>query len=477
MSSANQMSASAVPNKTYVENWEPDEEFRDHLATVSASGSRIWLYPRETKGAFTNYRRYVGWFLIALWLIGPWLTYDGQPLMMLNVLDRHFIIMGQHFGPQDLMYFGILLLTFFIFIAVFTLTFGRVWCGWACPQTLFMEQIFRRIEYAIEGSARQQMVLAQQPWNFEKIWKKGLKQAIFLAVAFTAGFWAMLYLFGKQDVLAWVGGSLVNETRMPFFLVGFSVLFYGAFAWAREQVCTAMCPYGRLQGVLLNNSSLMVWYNKLRGEPRKVKGTNAPAGDCVDCGLCVQVCPTGIDIRNGSQLECINCTACIDACDNVMTKLGKPTKLIGLTSYDQMTPEKTSWKPTTRVWIASVIMVLLLAIDAYILINRSPMNITILRVPGQMYQRQTKGYIANLYNLQLVNKTTEPVNVELIPPAGARYKLIAGTMQLGPQGHSDLTLFIEIPEGQLKSRRNDIEIQFTSSNGVKTTKKTTFLAP
>ena len=464
-----------------------DDDFRDHLATVSSTGKRIWLYPREIKGYFTTMRRYVAWILIGLWVIVPWISWDNQPLMLFNVLDRHFIILGQHFYPQDLMYFGILLLTFFLFIAFFTVTFGRVWCGWACPQTLFMEQIFRRYEYWIEGSAKQQQLLDAQPYNLEKIWKRAAKHSLFILTSVGIGLLVMLYVWGRVPVIGWVmAGPLSNTTFLSFLLV-FTAVFYGVFSWAREQVCTAICPYGRLQSVLLNNKSLLVLYNNLRGEPRREKGSHktdsistvadtSAKGDCISCGLCVQVCPTGIDIRNGTQLECINCTACIDACDAVMDKIGKPRGLVTLSSHDQLAKVSKPWQPSRRVWVATAAMVVLLLLDAAILWSRSPITITLLRVPGQMYQKGQNDTLTNLYNLQMTNKTNETIT--LSPSvAGGKVKLVAGQMTLLPQGQVDLTVFIALPKSAVRTNRNNIEMLLKDQEGKVYHQKTTFLAP
>lgn len=467
--------------------WPYDDEFRNSLATVSGTGSRIWLYTKEVTGAFTNKRRLVAWFLIGLWVLGPWLTWDGQPLMLFNVLDRHFIILGQHFFPQDLVYFGILLLTFFLFVAVFTLTFGRVWCGWACPQTLFMEQFFRRVEYWIEGTARQQQLLDQAPWNWEKIWKKTSKHLIFYGFAMSIGLLVMFYVLGKHEVISWVAAGPLSNARNLIFLMAFSTLFYGTFSWAREQVCIAMCPYGRLQGVLMNNRSLAVIYDRLRGEPRRHKkkaeatlGANTvPAGDCIDCKLCVHVCPTGIDIRNGSQLECINCTACIDACDAVMDQVGKPRGLIDMSSHHHVENNMGKWKATRRTWIAVGIMVLLLGIDMALLLTRSPMTITLLRVPGQLYQKQEGGRISNLYNLQMVNKTNAPLKMKASIEGieGAEIKLINGDLNIDPQGHKDVTMFISLPAGKFPAGKNKMVLQFQDQDGRQYERSTNFLAP
>lgn len=474
-------------------SWLPDEEFRNSLATINERGKRIWLFPKRVTGLWMSRRRWVAYFLFSLWVLGPWLEWNGQQLFVFNIIERHFVIYGQHFYPQDLVYFGILLLTFFLFIALFTMTYGRVWCGWACPQTVFMEHIFRPIEQWIEGSPAQQRALKSSPWTAEKIGKRLAKHSIYLVFSAGIGLLVLFYLGGRVQVFEWLAaGPMTNKTFLSIGL-GFATLFFLVFSWAREQVCIAMCPYGRLQGVLLNNKSLTVMYNWLRGEPRRpikrekdsavaqvvgpaIMEPTQAAGDCVDCGLCVQVCPTGIDIRNGTQLECVNCTACIDVCDFVMDKVGKPQGLISLSSNYAVEHNEGKWGTSVRMWIATTIMVLLLAADVVILATRQPLSITLLRVPGTLYQQQYPGYVTNLYNVQFVNKTNKLMALKANIP-GAKIKLIKGDFNIPANGYRDLTLFIEVPAKELKHGKNQLEASFTSADGSVYTKTTSFLAP
>lgn len=471
---------------------QENEAFRDHLATVNKDGKRIWLYTKLATGLWTKRREWVAYLLISLWIIGPWLQWDGQPFMLFNVLDRHFIILGQHFYPQDLVYFGILLLTFFLFIAIFTLIYGRVWCGWACPQTLFMEQIFRKLEYWIEGTPAQRRKRNEGPWTAEKIRVKALKQSTYVFFSLFTALNVLAYIQSKDVVIDFVKSGLADKGLLTFFLA-FTLAFYLVFAWAREQVCTAMCPYGRLQGVLVNNHSLVVHYNDFRGEPRRQKQksqilpdaiptaqlafqSQPQTGDCIDCKLCIQVCPTGIDIRNGNQLECIQCTACIDACDEVMVKVGKPTGLISYNTHHNATQGRSHWVANRRTWIATGLMVLLLTIDAFILVNRKPYTATLLRVPGTLYQIKNDQEVSNLYNLQIVNKTAKATHFTLTPATG-HIQILTGDLTIPANGYKDITLFLTIDRTQLHTGKNEIHLSLTPKEGKSKDIKTSFLAP
>lgn len=395
---------------------KPDENelYRDHLSNVDKKGKRLWIYAKKPKGKLYNYRTWFSWFLMLLMFSGPFIKLNGKPLLLLNVLERKFIIFGMVFWPQDLNLFALLMLTFVLFIVLFTVVFGRAWCGWACPQTIFMEMLFRKIEYFIEGDANQQRKLDEQPWNSEKIFKKTTKHLTFWLISFFIANIFLSYIIGWDQLKLTISdGALAHPGKLLSMAV-FTTVFYFVFAKLRELVCIFICPYGRLQGLMLDKDSVVVAYDFVRGEPRgklKKGEQNNDKGDCIDCHLCVNVCPTGIDIRNGTQLECINCTACIDACDEVMEKIHKPKGLIRFASLNGITKGQ-KLKLTPRNVAYTAVLFVLIGVLTTLLVTRKQIETTVLRTPGMLYQEQ-EGKISNLYNIEFVNKTFEELPVQL----------------------------------------------------------------
>jgi cytochrome c oxidase accessory protein FixG len=397
-------------------NLDP-EHFRDSLASVSSEGKRNWIYPKKVSGKFYKWRTYLSWVLLAILFAGPFIQVGGRPYMLFNIFERKFIIFGAAFWPQDTHLLIFLLLILFVFVILFTAVFGRIFCGWACPQTLFLEMVFRKIEYAIEGDANQQRKLDAMPWNAEKILKKGLKMTIFVIISLMISHLVMAYLIGVDQVMEIV--SQPPSAHMAGFigLMAFTGIFLFVFSWFREQACIVVCPYGRLQGVLLDANSINVTYDHVRGEPRgpirKNKVEEAPKGDCIDCGLCVQVCPTGIDIRNGVQMECVNCTACIDVCDEVMVKVDRPEGLIRYAS-DNSVMHRTQKLITPRVKAYSAMLVILLVAFVALIATREDLAATVTRFRGMTYQARDTGQISNLYEVSFINKTFDAQQVALV---------------------------------------------------------------
>ena len=465
------------------ELYQFDEEFRDTIATVDAEGKRIWVYPKKPSGQFHNYRILVTIVLLGILFAGPFIKIGGQPLLMLNFFERKFVIFGQVFWPQDFFLLALLLITFFVFIILFTVAFGRIWCGWACPQTLFMEMVFRKIEYWIEGDANKQRKLDKGPWTTEKIWKKSLKHFIFIAIALLISHTVMAYLIGIEQVKEIVSQPPTEHLSGFIGLMAFTGIFYWVFAYFREQACVAVCPYGRLQGVLLDKQSIVIAYDWIRGEPRgkisKSKEVQGDRGDCIDCKLCVHACPTGIDIRNGTQLECVNCTACIDACDEVMEKVNRPKGLIRYASYDSIA-EGRKQLFTPRVKAYSVVLILLLSVLGFSLATRSEVETTILKVPGQLYQKQENNRISNLFNIQFVNKTSEDMDITLEVQGieGAIIEQVGGNAITIPANSlSEGVFFITAPQGSLEGMQTPLEVIVYGNGKQVETKKIKFLGP
>ena len=383
------------------------DNFREHLANVTDDGKRIWLYPKIIKGKLYKYRTYLSWFYLAFFFAGPFIKINGNPLLLLDVLQRRFVILGQPFWPQDFHMLVFLMITLIVFIVLFTVIYGRVFCGWVCPQTIFMEMVFRKIENFIEGNANKQKKLDAMPWNREKILKRGGKYVVFYGVSFLIANTFLAYIIGWEQLWARISGPFMEGLPTLIGLLIFTTVFYLVFAKLRELVCIMICPYGRLQGVMLDPNSMVVAYDDVRGEPRGKIRKNADQstkGDCVDCRLCVDVCPTGIDIRHGTQLECVNCTACIDACDSVMEKIKKPTGLIRIDSINNI-KNKTGFRFTPRIIAYTVLMFILVGVFSYLLISRTDVEAHVMRVPGQRYFDEPSGLISNMYHLEMVNKT------------------------------------------------------------------------
>lgn len=457
------------------------EEFRDSIATVDESGKRIWIYPKKPSGNFHRWRIVVTVALLSLLFSGPFIRINGQPALLLNVFERKFVILGQAFWPQDFFLLAVTLITFFVFIILFTVVFGRVWCGWMCPQTLFMEMVFRKIEYWIEGDANDQRKLTKQPWNREKILKKTSKHILFLAVSVLISHTVMAYLIGTEKTWAILNEPPAEHLAGFIGLIAFTGIFYGVYAKFREQACVAVCPYGRLQGVLLVRDSIVIAYDWLRGEPRGHRRKNqdqSAAGDCIDCKLCVHVCPTGIDIRNGTQLECVNCTACIDACDEVMVKIGKPKGLIRYASYNSIKNGIVKII-NSRVIGYSFVLLTLLGVLSFALITRSDVEATILKVPGTLYQREGE-YITNLYNVEFVNKTFEARTLEIrieSPVEAEIRKADANAIVVPAEGFTKGVYFIRIPEHAITNPRTVVKLGIYSNGKKIESVKAKFIGP
>lgn len=447
------------------------ETYRDSIGTMDQSGKRKWVYPRKPKGRYTNYRYLVSCILLLIYFSIPFIKINGNPLILFNVIDREFFIFGQPFYPQDFFILTLGAIASLIFIIVFTIAFGRIFCGWICPQTIFLEMIFRKIEYAIEGDRNKQMKLDRQEWNSEKIWKRGLKWTIYIIISLIITHFMFMYIVGYKEVFTIVSeGPFANSTNFMVMIL-FTAAFYFVFAWFREQVCTLVCPYGRLQGVLIDKDTVNVFYDFKRGENRAKwrKGEDRKAagkGDCIDCHQCVVVCPTGIDIRDGQQLECVNCTACIDACDEVMEKVGLPKGLIRYATENEIEKE-TKFKFTGRMKGFALILVLLTAFLGYLLYNRGEMEAKFIKPAGSTFFVRD-GKITNTYNYTFLNKTNdkkivtikviEPKHGEVIYSASSKITVDRDKITKG-------TVNISFPESEMNLSKQNITIGVYDMNG------------
>ncbi|WP_194778487.1 cytochrome c oxidase accessory protein CcoG [Pararhodonellum marinum] len=460
---------------------QPDK-FRDSLATVQEDGKRNWIYPKKVSGKFYRWRTYVSWVLLGILFAGPFIQVGGRPWFLFNIFERKFIIFGAVFWPQDTHLLIFLLLIFVVFIILFTVVFGRVFCGWACPQTLFMEMVFRKIEYWIEGDANQQRQLNAMEWNGEKIRKKGFKMTLFVLISLLISHTVMAYLIGLDKVVEIVSQPPSQNLSGFIGLMAFTGIFLFVFTWFREQACLVVCPYGRLQGVLLDNNSINVSYDYVRGEPRapirKNQATEAPKGDCIDCGLCVQVCPTGIDIRNGIQMECVNCTACMDACDEVMVKVDRPLGLIRYASENSIQQGKQQLV-TPRVKGYSVILVILMAMFIGLLVTRDDLGATVMRFSGMTFQERENGQISNLYQITIINKTFEAQQVGLGAEDEKYHIEIIGDQNWTIPGQTKFEgrFFVVISGENVKANQENIHLNLLQNGKIIERKKTSFVAP
>ena len=463
------------------------EGFRDHLSNTSMIGKRLWIYPRIIVGKLYKLRTFFSWVLLAALFGLPLIEVEDHPLFLFNVLKRHFIFFGVTFFPQDFYLVAIGLLTFLVFIILFTVVFGRVFCGWVCPQTIFLEMVFRKIENWIEGDFKAQKKLDESPWTGEKVFKKSAKHAIFFAISFLIANTFLMYIIGKKELFNIILDNPFNHLGGLLAILIFTFLFYAVFAHVREIVCIVACPYGRLQGVLLDKKSIVVAYDNLRGEPRGKLQKHLPLnitedkvvlhGDCIDCHLCVQVCPTGIDIRNGTQLECVNCTACIDACNMVMDKIDKPRGLIRYDSLEGI-EKKEKLKINPRIVGYSIVLMALMGIFGYLMVIRTEVEATVLRTPGLMFQKNTDGTVSNLYNIEIVNKTYQNKAFALkINYPKATIKLMGKPLSTTKGEMAKSSFFINIPEKLIKENNTKIEIEILSENKVVDKITTSFMAP
>ena len=458
------------------------ESFRDMLATVDAKGKRKWVFARQPKGRFYNIRTLVSLGFFVLFFSLPFIKLNGHPLFQFNIPEAKFIIFGKIFWPQDFFIFGVTMITFIVFVVLFTAAFGRLFCGWVCPQTIFMEMLFRKAEYLIEGDAARQKLLKNSGWTTEKIRKKLTKHIVFFILAFIIANFFLSYIIGVDALKKIISEPIGDHVAGLSSILIFSGIFYGVYVYFREQACTVICPYGRLQSVLLDRNSMIVAYDYKRGEPRskfrKIQSHEIHTGDCIDCFQCVKVCPTGIDIRNGTQMECVGCTACIDACNVMMDATARPRGLIRYASENGIANNQ-KLRYTGRMKFYTVVLILLAGLLSFVLETRKNVDGTIVRAPGMLYQERAADSISNLYTIKVINKTIKdvPLTLKLENAPGRIIEAEGRSIFVKKEGQGLGSFFIVLPKNYIKERKMSLKIGLYEGNTQITVLETNFMGP
>jgi cytochrome c oxidase accessory protein FixG len=446
------------------------------LSTLNEDGTRHWISPRLARGRFLRHRRIVGYALIGLFVAMPFFEIGGRPVLLIDLVSREISVFGALFRPTDGLVLMMLGLTIALSVFLLTALFGRVWCGWGCPQTVYLEHVFRPIERWLEGtSARQARLSLLHP-------RRIAKWGIYAAVCFGLANVFLAYFVGPVRLHTWVLESPLDHLGGFGVVLGVTSLMLFDFGWFREQMCIVTCPYGRLQSVLLDRQSLIVGYDRRRGEPRakpkKRLRVIENRGDCVDCGACVDVCPTGIDIRDGLQMECIGCAQCIDACDTVMDKVGKPRNLIGYSSQDQL-----AGKPRRVLRVRTVAYPVLLAMVTGLLLwsvgARATTEIWVERITGPSFVVLPDGRIASQVRLKLENMTDEPhaYGITLVGAPDARLRVPMVPWRVAGHASSDVPLFVDLAPVTLDRGKRTVSLQIDDDAGFQRTVAVTLLGP
>lgn len=459
-------------------------DFRSRLSSVDDDGNRKVVRAVKPEGKFYNLRLYLAYFYLAIFFIMPLIHIDGAQFLQFNVLEGKFNLFGKIFWPTDFFIFAIAFITLIITVVLFTVVYGRIFCGWICPQTIFMEFVFRQIEWWIEGTPAQQRKLNKSPWNAEKILKKGGKQLVFILFSFLIANTFLAYVIGSDVLFAKMKQPISDNFALLAGLFVFTLIFYTVFAYVREIVCTTICPYGRLQGVMFDKDTMQISYDYKRGEPRgKLKNKEEEnLGDCIDCRKCVVVCPTGIDIRDGVQMECVGCTACIDACDDIMEQIDLPKGLIRYASENEI--ESGVKSPLTlKVKAYTGLLIILFIFLGTLIATRKNVDTLIGRVKGQTYQvNKVNGTVSNLFDGKIINKSKLDIPVELrLMDLKGEIKIVGhaedNKILLKKEAINKATFFIELPKGTVPPGTSTVKVGVYRDGKLFQEVNTKFLAP
>lgn len=442
--------------------------FRDRPINIDDTGKRKWIFARKPKGKWYTRRTIMAWSFLAFLVLAPFIKVGQNPLVLLDIVHRKFVLFGQVFMPQDTYILALIMAVTVVSFVLFTVAFGRLFCGWACPQTLFLEHVFRRIEYLFDGNYRK-----GKPTPSTGI-KKIAKHAVFIVVSifFTNAF--LNWFTGPERLFEIISGSITAHFGGFLVMLGISLFYYWIYAYFREQVCTMVCPYGRMQGVLIDSKTISIAYDYKRGEPRGAKSSGA----CISCNRCVSVCPTGIDIKNGTQLECTNCTACIDECNQVMTALKRPLNLIRYTSVDEIENGKSSFF-NARTIAYSAVLVALFTVLVVVISKKTDVDTTIQRLPGTMYQQIDASTFSNVYNIKFVNKTAEKKNLTLkiISPEKGSIEVSGAQPNVAAHSNLESVVMVKLPNTVLKRKSTTLKIGIFENDKLLETVETIFLSP
>lgn len=451
---------------------------RESVTTIADDGSRNFLRPADVSGRYTSWRRISAFILILIYIALPWIEVNGFPAVFLDVVHRRFHLFGITFAAQDiwLFFFFITGLGFTLFFT--TALFGRLWCGWACPHTVFLEHVYRRIERLCEGPAKQQKALDNIPWSDPaKLFRRGSKHLIFIFISWLIAHVFLAYFVSIPQLYEWILDKPTEHWEAFLFMVIATGVLYFNFSWFREQLCLIICPYGRLQSALTDDDTLVVGYDEIRGEPRGKPGTEG-VGDCINCNRCVAVCPTGIDIRQGYQMECVGCMSCLDACDEVMDKLHRPRGLINYAAANTRARQQHKiLRP--RVFVYLILLFFGLGAMGYSFSTYDTATMSVVRMAGAPFYVRSDN-IQNQFNIRLINKRSHPQTYFLNVRANQPSLKAHGTGQpitVDPMDEVVRPLVLTVPIGSWRGRF-DFEVVVSQEGSEETSSRAaSFVGP
>lgn len=459
-------------------NEENNTVHAEKLATLDEQGHRVFVHPEDVKGKWRDRRTALYWVLIIIYFTLPWIKYGGKQIILLDLVNREFTFFGRTFFSHDGPLVFFVFLSFVLVFGFITAQWGRLWCGWACPQTVFIDQIYRRIEVMIEGKARKRKALDKSPLSFNKIWKRALKWTLFTLVSMHLSHTFLGYFVGTRELFQITLNQ--PEEHMTLFIIMWSVtgVLLFDFGWFREQFCIVACPYGRFQSVMMDEHSLVVAYDQKRGEPRRNSVAKEDEADCIDCNHCVKVCPTGIDIRKGTQLECISCTQCIDACDEIMGKVGLPEGLIRYESLAEIEGiERKTLRPRPVIYLTALVITIVVFIFA--LKSRNDLKVQFIRASQSAFQEiKREGgerEIVNHYKISVYYNGEEDYKLFFVPKAKYREDRLRVVTRKIPQPiipgkRQTVDVFFRFQKDVLEMGRKTLKVHILTGNNLETAK-------